>query len=209
MKYKFKVCGMRDPLNIKELSELAPDYMGFIFYRDSKRFAGDLNIADLAGLPEGIKKTGVFVDEELEEVLLTKERYHLHALQLHGAETPIYCAALKNRLSDDTILIKAFGIDSSFNFDVLLAYQGIVDFFLFDTQTEGHGGSGKTFDWTLLKNYVLNVPYFLSGGIGPEHVPVLNKIEDDRFYAIDVNSRFELEPALKDIDLLKDFKVRL
>lgn len=103
-------------------------------------------------------------------------------------------------------IIKAFGIDESFDFSRLAVYENVVDYFLFDTQTPDHGGSGKAFNWRLLENYTLKKPYFLSGGIGLENVPDLEQIEDDRFYAIDVNSRFELSPALKDIEKLTQFK---
>ncbi|RZK81266.1 MAG: phosphoribosylanthranilate isomerase [Pedobacter sp.] len=209
MKAKLKICGMKIPENIKRVSDLQPDYMGFIFYSGSKRYVEDLPPAQLLDLPEGVKRVGVFVDETLDEVVRIKENYHLQGLQLHGNETPIYCMSLKSKLSDDTLIIKAFGVDEDFDFASLSSYQGMVDYFLFDTQTPDHGGSGRTFNWQLLEHYTLNVPYFLSGGIGPEQVEELRKIDDDRLYAIDVNSRFETEPGLKDIDKLKDFKARL
>ena len=200
---------MKVPENIVAVAELLPDYMGFIFYKGSKRYVADLPATHLLELPDTIRRVGVFVDESLDELVRLKEYYHLHGIQLHGAESPIYCMSLKSRFSDGTLIIKAFGVDENFDFASLNSYQGMVDYFLFDTQTADHGGSGKTFNWQLLDNYTLNVPYFLSGGIGMEQVEELKKIEDTRLYAIDVNSRFETEPGVKDINRLKDFKARL
>ncbi|MES2455710.1 MAG: phosphoribosylanthranilate isomerase [Bacteroidota bacterium] len=208
MNFKLKVCGMRNPDNIQALAALKPDYMGFIFYDKSKRYAGSLSALFVNGLPAEIKRTGVFVDEEINEVLLSVQEYGLNALQLHGAETADYCRDLKALLPGVEI-IKAFGISEGFNFGSLAAYVSFVDYFLFDTQTPDHGGSGKTFNWKLLDEYNLDIPYFLSGGIGPESLDELTSINDTRLYAIDVNSRFELEPGLKDIELLKDFKNKL
>lgn len=199
---------MRNPDNIQALAALKPDYMGFIFYDKSKRYAGSLSALFVNGLPADIKRTGVFVDEEIKEVVLRVQEYGLNALQLHGAETADYCRDLKALLPGVEI-IKAFGISEGFDFRGLAAYVSFVDYFLFDTQTLGHGGSGKMFNWKLLDKYNLDIPYFLSGGIGPESLDELTSINDNRLYAIDVNSRFELEPGLKDIELLKDFKNKL
>ena len=200
---------MRNPVNIRALAALKPDYMGFIFYHKSKRYAGDLSAAFVNGLPADIKRTGVFVDEEINDVLLYVQEYGLNALQLHGAETANYCRDLKALLPSGVEIIKVFGIAEDFDFGSLAPFVGITDYFLFDTQTPDHGGSGKTFNWKLLDKYNLDIPYFLSGGIGPESLDELTKINDKRLYAVDVNSRFELEPGLKDIDLLKDFKNKL
>ncbi|MNE41306.1 N-(5'-phosphoribosyl)anthranilate isomerase [compost metagenome] len=161
-------------------------------------------------LPAGIRKTGVFVNEELNRVAQLAVLYGLNAVQLHGQEPVKYCIALKGLLADAGIeLIKAFGVDEHFDFNAVTPYSNVVDYFLFDTQTPDHGGSGKTFSWALLDNYKLNKPYFLSGGISLESVEQLKQINDPRLYAIDVNSRFELAPGLKDIDKLKDFKSKL
>lgn len=208
MSLKLKVCGMRDPGNLEQLVSLGPDYVGFIFYGPSKRFVGDLDPELTKQIPAGIKATGVFVDESLEEVVRLTQRYYLKALQLHGKESPEYCVLLKQHLSDIEV-IKAFGVNDQFTFDVLEPYQDVVDYFLFDTQTADHGGSGKTFDWTLLQNYRLQVPYFLSGGIGLEELPMIKAIADPRLHAVDVNSRFETAPAMKNIELLTTFKNQL
>lgn len=210
-KAKLKICGMRKPANIAAVIELQPDYMGFLMYPGSKRFIAGLDPSVVKAIPGAIKTTGVFVDEEPEAVKAAVELYHFKAVQLHGKESPDYCRKLKVALAagnagNPVEIVKAFGIDESFDFSILSAYENDVDYFLFDTQTAEHGGSGKSFNWRLLENYTLNKPYFLSGGIGPEHVQELQQISDSRFYAMDVNSRFELSPALKDIATLTQFK---
>lgn len=209
MKVKLKVCGMKLPSNVKEVAELGPDYMGFIFYAGSKRYPGRLAAEVTRELPESIKKTGVFVNETVEEIAVKIVKYRLDAVQLHGNETPEMVKLLKMILPAEVQLIKAFGIDASFDFSQLNAYASNVDFFLFDTKTPDHGGSGRRFEWELLQGYHLDKPYFLSGGVGLENVDDLLRINDRRLYAVDVNSRFELEPGLKDITKLKDFKTRL
>ncbi len=209
MKRKLKICGMKDPANILEVSALAPDFMGFIFYKQSKRYAGNLSAAVVLKLPQNIERIGVFVNEDLSEVLGIVERFKLSGVQLHGSESADYCAELKSRSAASLLIIKAFGINEDFNFKTLTVYANVVNYFLFDTQTPGHGGSGKVFNWNLLQQYTLEVPYFLSGGISEDHVNELNNINDTRFYAVDVNSRFELEPGIKDFDKLKYFKTQL
>jgi phosphoribosylanthranilate isomerase len=205
MKAKLKICGMKVPDNIAEAVALQPDYMGFILYPGSKRFIAALDASVIRDIPATIKTTGVFVDEDLEIVKNAVERYHFKAVQLHGAESPAYCRELKAVAE----VIKAFGVDESFDFDTLNAYDNAVDYFLFDTQTAEHGGSGKTFNWQLLENYKLQKPYFLSGGIGAGHAAELLQINDKRLYAVDVNSRFEHSAGLKDIVLLTEFKESL
>lgn len=199
---KLKICGMKVPANIAEAVALQPDYLGFIFYPASKRFIGDLDPAIVRAIPAGIQTTGVFVNEELHQVKAAIERYQLKAVQLHGQEDPDYCKQLKV----ETVVIKAFGINADFDFSTLEPYENVVDYFLFDTQTPEHGGSGKTFSWQLLERYTLQKPYFLSGGIGLESVAALKEIKDERLYAIDVNSRFEISAGLKDITQLIKFK---
>jgi len=202
MKAKLKICGMKVPSNIEGAIALQPDYLGFIFYPGSKRFVDHLDAAVVKSISADIKTTGVFVDEKLETVIATIGLYQLKAVQLHGNESPEYCASLIGKAE----VIKAFGISETFDFNRLKAYEGKVDYFLFDTQTPGHGGSGQTFNWQLLDKYTLQTPYFLSGGIGLENAAELMGITDARLYALDVNSRFELAPGLKDIDLLNQFK---
>lgn len=208
MVFKLKICGMREPDNIAGVADLQPDYMGFIFYPGSKRYVADLQPAVLEELPKSVKPTGVFVNEDPDTVIRLAKTYKLAALQLHGSESPDYCRKIKEALPD-TEVVKAFGVNNEFKFSDLTEFNEVVDYFLFDTQTESHGGSGKVFDWRLLANYTGNKPYFLSGGIGIEQAEALNSINDNRLYAIDINSRFELEPGLKDLERLKEFKKTL
>jgi phosphoribosylanthranilate isomerase len=210
MKAKLKICGMKEPANILEVARLEPDYLGFIFYKGSKRYVDGLTPAFVKDLPSSIKRVGVFVNEDLTKVAELAELYGLDAVQLHGEESAVYCVELQNLLAQNgTQLIKAFGIDEEFNFALLEVYENTVDFFLFDTKTPQHGGSGRTFQWSVLANYKLDKPYFLSGGIGNEHVSDLQQVGDPRLFAIDVNSKFELAPGIKDIEKLNDFKKRL
>lgn len=207
MQHQLKICGMLQPGNIAAVADLQPDYLGFIFYKGSKRYAGGVSPEVLSTLPSAIKKVGVFVNEELEILLDVVARYSLDAVQLHGAEGPDYCRLLVSKLQGREIkLIKAFGVNEYFDFKTIEAYKGIADYFLFDTQTPDHGGSGKKFNWQLLEKYTLDVAYFLSGGIGLESADAVRNIQDPRLLAIDVNSKFEVEPGLKDVDQLIAFK---
>ncbi len=201
-----KVCGMREARNISQLAELGIDYMGFIFHKPSKRFFGYPDKDFLAFLPNSIKKTGVFVNEDAEEIVDKVIRYNLDAVQLHGEETPEFCMQLQTlaslRSGCKIIIIKAFGVFKGFEFNHLQAFCPNVDFFLFDTKTSGHGGSGISFDWTILGDYNLETPYFLSGGLSPENISEVN-FKDDRLYGLDLNSKFETEPGIKDIEKLR------
>ena len=197
---KIKICGMRDAENIRALSEFHPDYMGFIFYPVSKRYAGDMDADAVAQIPGTIKKTGVFVNGSLQVITDTADSYKLQAVQLHGNEEPEICRQLS---AHGLEVIKAFGIDDTFNFNTLERYVGAADYFLFDTKTSGYGGSGRMFDWSILDNYKLDLPYFLSGGLNPGNISKLAEINDDRFYAADLNSGFEISPAMKNITELR------
>lgn len=198
---------MRDAENIKQLAILKPDYIGFIFYPKSKRFVTDLDISAINALPSTIKKTGVFVDATYQEIVEKVEKYNLDAIQLHGEESPEFCIKCKQA---DIEVIKAFGVDKDFDFRNLHYYNESADYFLFDTKTDKHGGSGKTFDWEILQQYTLEKPYFLSGGLSADNLAEITGINDTRLYALDLNSRFEVEPGLKDIEKLtsvfKDIK---
>lgn len=205
---KLKVCGMKLAANIAAVAELQPDYLGFIFYMQSPRFISDVSAELIKYIPSQIKTVGVFVNEDLETVKKKVNLYQLKAVQLHGCESPEYCAALKITFNSLEI-IKAFGIDEDFDFFVLEAYATIIDFFLFDTKTKAHGGSGKKFDWNVLERYILDKPYFLSGGIDLEHAALIRAIEDSRLYALDINSRFEVEPGVKDVEKIREFKIAI
>lgn len=191
-----KVCGMTDPENIKQLVRLPIQYIGFIFYEKSKRFVGDLNIAEL-NIPSRIKKVGVFVGSPLDEVEHLAKKHELGVLQIHGEESAAYCKEAKERTG--LPVIKAFGVDEAFDFKTLAPYYGKVDYFLFDTKTAQYGGSGERFDWSLLKGYHLDTPYFLSGGIDADSIKTIHSIDDDRLKVIDINSRFEVKPGVKNI----------
>jgi phosphoribosylanthranilate isomerase len=200
---KIKVCGLRDQENIEQIAAMQFDYMGFIFYPNSKRFVGEDFI--MPTISDSIKKVGVFVNAEVEYVLEKTKKYILKAIQLHGDETAEYCTTLKKQLPYDIEIIKAFGVDETFDFIQLKPYESICNYFLFDTKTKDYGGSGHQFSWDILKKYDNTLPYFLSGGIGIEDI---NKIKNStlKLFAIDVNSKFELKPGLKNIELLKQLK---
>jgi len=201
---KLKVCGMKFAANIAAVAELQPDYLGFIFYEKSPRFITEVSAELIKYIPSEIKTTGVFVDEDLEKV---KEKVSLHklkAIQLHGKESPAYCSDLSSTFPTIEV-IKAFGVDEDFEFSVLEPYLNVVNYFLFDTKTKAHGGSGKTFDWMILEKYTHPKPYFLSGGIDLQHASAITEIIDERLYALDINSRFEVEPGLKDAEKIKEF----
>ncbi|MBS1503295.1 MAG: phosphoribosylanthranilate isomerase [Bacteroidetes bacterium] len=191
---KIKVCGMKYPGNISAVAALQPDYMGFIFYSQSPRFVAELDVMEIPAF-----KTGVFVNENIGKVKKLTGKYQLDAIQLHGNESPDYCEVFK----DKVIVIKAFGVDETFDFGTLEPYAGKVDYFLFDTKTSKHGGSGQIFDWSLLDRYKLDVPFFLSGGLSPENIAEVQSINHPQFYGVDLNSKFEIEPGLKDIDKLR------
>lgn len=192
--------------NMKSVADLQPDYMGFIFYDKSSRFFD----TGIPKLPETIIKTGVFVDADLKTVLQTIKKHDLKAIQLHGKESSEYCHKLKGLNIE---IIKVFSIKNEFNFDQLKPYEGIVDYFLFDTKGKLPGGNGYTFNWDVLKDYQSTTPYFLSGGIGLHEVDNLKQFKNSSAskycYAIDVNSKFEIEPGLKNINELEKFKHEL
>ena len=190
---------MRLAANIAAVAALQPDYLGFIFYEKSPRLISEVSAELIKYIPAEIKTVGVFVNEDIEKVKEKISTLKLKAVQLHGSESPEYCAKIK--LSFPAIeVIKAFGIDEDFDFLALEAYLSVVDYFLFDTKTKAHGGSGKTFNWSVLDRYTYPKPYFLSGGIDLEHTTAIKNINDDRLYALDINSRFETEPGLKDAE---------
>lgn len=200
---KLKVCGMRDSGNIRQLLKLQPDYMGFIFYEKSKRFAPELDAELLNDFPSETKKVGVFVNASLEEVKGKVDRYGLDLVQLHGDESVEYVGDL---FAAGIRVIKVFSVGDSFDFEQLKPYKGLVDFFLFDTKGKERGGNGVTFDWELLKAYDQSVPFFLSGGIDNENISALESLKGMNVHAIDVNSKYEIAPGLKDIEELKKLK---
>jgi phosphoribosylanthranilate isomerase len=200
---KVKVCGMKDPGNLKEVSETGPDYVGFIFYPGSPRYIGeDPDRSLFQNVPSRIFKVGVFVDEEPGRVLDIALFAGLDLVQLHGNESPAYCSGMH---SAGLQTMKTFSVGEDFHFDDLRAYLGGCDYFLFDTKSDKRGGSGKKFNWNLLSGYRLDKPFFLSGGIGPEDAGSVSNLSNSRFFGVDVNSRFEMAPGIKDVALLKTF----
>ncbi len=199
---KIKICGMKDPANIAEVSRLSPDFMGFIYFRGSRRFAGELSPGTIAGLPDGINRVGVFVNHPAGEALSVCRRMGFRSIQLHGAEPPDYC----REMGDGGLqVIKAFNIGEGTEFSRLHAYVDYCDLFLFDTAGPGFGGTGRKFDWDRLGEYELDKPFFLSGGIGPPDVRNILGLEHPMLYGVDLNSGFETGPGLKDANLLLAF----
>ncbi len=206
-KIKLKICGMKYPENIQEIAALKPDYLGFIFwYKSNRKF----DLQELPKLDSDIKKVGVFVDATLEEIQQKIKNFQLDAIQLHGKESVAFCSDLKK---EKIKIIKAFSIDSEFDFSQLKAYESVVDQFLFDTKGKLPGGNGTTFDWQILKNYNLQKSFFLSGGIGLTEIDKIQEFLDSDLskycYAIDVNSRFETAAGLKNKIDVEKFKKML
>jgi phosphoribosylanthranilate isomerase len=196
---------MRDPENIRQVGELPIQFMGFIFYPPSPRFAdSDALWLALKELPPRIRKTGVFVSELLETVLRLAEKYALDAIQLHGKETPEDCFRLKTALPDRK-LIKAFPVSTADDLAATEAYATVCDYFLFDTKTSLRGGSGRQFDWQILESFQGKTPFFLSGGLSPNDADRINAWRHPSLCGIDLNSRFEIRPGIKNVELLRTF----
>jgi len=203
-KMKLKICGMKYPENILEVGALLPDYMGFIFWEKSARYCNG-NVPELI---KTIKKVGVFVDQSQEEILEKVEKHNLQAVQLHGHESVEFCSDLKEKLPKKIEIIKVFSADENFDFESINPFENVCDYFLFDTKGKLPGGNGTTFDWSILKKYNSKKPFFLSGGIGMNELKAIEEISKTNLpiYAVDVNSKFEIEPGLKNKNLLSNFK---
>jgi phosphoribosylanthranilate isomerase len=184
---------MRDADNIRELAQLPIDYMGFIFYPKSER-RPDVK------LPQAIKKVGVFVNETAEVIRQKAAEHQLNAVQLHGNEPVKSCVELQETGLE---VFKVFGIDETFDWTTVEPYLSSVDYFLFDTKSPQHGGTGQTFNWNKLHEYPFEKPYFLSGGLSLENIAEAIAFEDSRLIGLDLNSKFEIAPGQKDISTLK------
>ena len=196
-----KVCGMREPENIREVAAMRPDFLGFIFYPKSSRYAeGSIDEALLAALPAATKRVGVFVNAATAAVLEAAAKYHFDLLQLHGHEAPEQCRELQEAGYQ---VVKAFSVDEHFNFDDLIPYENSCDFYLFDTKGKNYGGNGVVFNWEILEKYASDKPYFLSGGLNLQNISGVQSIRH-KPYALDVNSGFELAPGLKDTKAVKE-----
>lgn len=196
---KIKVCGLKNPENIASVAALNPDYMGFIFYKKSPRFIDGLNVEALKNIPANIAKTAVFVNETAENIHKLIGAYNFDAVQLHGDETADFCSLFRDKVS----VIKAFGLTVNFDFEQLKDYINKVDFFLFDAKTDIYGGSGNTFNWLVLNKYNLDIPFFLSGGISLNNIEQVKNINHPQLYGVDLNSKFESSPGVKEISQLE------
>ena len=195
---------MRDPDNIREVIQLNPDFLGFIFYEPSPRYVGN-NLERIREIviPDRIKKVGVFVNEDLGGILLNREKLSFGVVQLHGNESIALCKELQKEGFE---VIKVFSVGKGFDFDQMKNYADSVDYFLFDTKGKYHGGNRTSFDWTLIDGYPFNKPFFLGGGIGIDNLPDISTIENNRLYAVDANSLLESSPGFKDLGKVKLFK---
>lgn len=194
---------MRDFTNIQQVSSLPIQYMGFIFYEKSPRFV----VKTIKNaLPTSIKKVGVFVNADIADVVDKVDNFQLDIVQLHGKETPQYISHLKSALPNIGIW-KAFSVDENFDFKTTEAYTNLADIFLFDTKTPQYGGAGVKFDWQILEHYQGNTPFMLAGGITENDVEPILKLKSriPQLHGLDLNSKFEIEPALKDVEKLKRF----
>ncbi len=198
-----KVCGMRDEQNLSNLIEIQPDFIGLIFHEKSPR---NVEKCTKTTIPKEIGTVGVFVNETEGFVLDKINEFDLKYIQLHGSESPHFCKNIK-RLNRK--VIKAFNIHSKFDFSELDEYAPYCDYFLFDAFGKNAGGNGITFDWKLLDNYKGETPFLLSGGIDSEMAESLKKINHPMYKGVDINSKFEITPGLKNIEKIKTFKNEL
>jgi phosphoribosylanthranilate isomerase len=206
MELKIKICGMKEPGNIREISGLNPDYMGFIFYPGSKRYAGNLPPEALVNLADTVDKVAVFVNAPREEIISTCRAYSIRILQLHGDEPPAYCRSF---MEEGFRVIKAFRIGRSMDVGGMERYAKSADMFLLDTSAEGFGGTGKKFDWQHLARYHSPVPFFLSGGIDPGDAGRIMEMDIPQLHGVDLNSRFEIRPGVKNKNDLETFIRRI
>lgn len=196
-----KVCGMREAENIRAVEALGVDWMGFIFWEHSSR-----NVCQRpAYLPTRAKRVGVFVDASLDVVCQHVEAFGLDVVQLHGSESPTFLRDLRKALAGDVLIVKAFSIATRDDLLQTSLYEGLADYFLFDTKAQLVGGNGRKFDWTVLAHYDGSTPFLLSGGICPDDASRLSAFSHPRLAGIDLNSRFEISPAQKNVELLKQF----
>lgn len=197
---KIKICGMKYPENIKAIQNLKPDFLGFIFYEKSARYINQDRLFDQVVIDEAIKKVGVFVNKPTAEILAMVGWHGLQFVQLHGDES---IDDVKKIAAAKVKIIKAFQITEGFDWSKINEYAPFASYFLFDTATKSYGGSGKKFNWDLLKKYKNETPFFLSGGIKVEDIQKIKALDHPQLYAIDLNSKFEKAPGIKDAQLVK------
>ncbi len=201
-----KVCGITQLKQLQQLDGLDIDFAGLIFYKDSPRYVGDkIAAADLKNSDFDLKKVGVFVNADYDEIMQVVEDYGLDVVQLHGDESPDLC----EELSEEVEVIKAFKVkDSKVSIDEMVAdYDEVCDYYLFDTaSSELEGGTGKQFDWKVLSKAKIEKPFFLSGGIGVDDIAKVKAFKHPDYYAVDINSKVEKEPGVKDMGLVLQFR---
>lgn len=203
---RIKVCGMTQIEQVHQLPELGATFAGFIFYPKSPRYVFRyLTSAELKRV-NTINKVGVFVNASVEEVLLMVDECRLHMVQLHGDESPKYC----ERIADYVSVVKAFRLSDNDSIEWMIRpYMDVCDMFMFDTMGAGYGGTGKKFDWNILRGSTIGKPFFLSGGIQPDDTQALRRFEADpvarALFAVDINSQFETSPGIKDLGKVRKF----
>ncbi len=202
-----KVCGMREPQNVADLLALQPNFMGMIFYPKSSRYVAEpQQIAQMTHATQ-TKLVGVFVNEPFESIAQKVTDLQLDYVQLHGNETVDFARQVK---ALGVGVIRAVSVSSATDFgNISREYETIADYMLFDYKCSGYGGSGNKFDWSLLNLYTLNLPFLLSGGICADDALAINQINHPQFAGIDLNSKFETAPALKNVSLLSHFFAQL
>lgn len=203
---KVKICGMREASNIADTALLHPDFMGFIFYMPSPRNCIGMRPEILSSLPDDIEPVMVSVDMTEDELLGIAYNYKFHTVQLHGNESPDMCRRLRGK---GLTVIKALGIDSKESLESIRKYEEAANILLLDTSTPSKGGSGKKFDWSILDGYDSDTPFILSGGIGPDDAESILSFKHPKFAGIDLNSRFESSPGIKDTASLNRFLTEL
>jgi phosphoribosylanthranilate isomerase len=202
---KIKVCGMKSARNLEQVCALEPDFVGYIFYPGSKRFVGESPDPALFHIPgAGIQKVGVFVNETISFVLGAFESKHLHLVQLHGNESPEYCSVLS---AEGVPVIKA--LDAHTDEALLEEYTEWVSYFLFDTTGPDYGGTGQKFNWDLLRKIHTSLPFLLGGGISPGDAGAVLDLDHAGLLGVDLNSRFEVSPGVKDVEKLKEFMLKI
>ena len=223
-----KVCGMREADNLRQVGELDVDWIGMVFWPESPRFVKQrrarggfypdysplaTKISELGGLPalaaveNKPRRVGVFVDDMPQSIVTRVYNFYLDMVQLHGEESPVMIQNLQRTLVDirPVKVIKTIKVESPEDFAKCKQYEGLVDYFLFHNKCQQEGGSGEKFDWNLLDAYDGNVPFLISGGIGIEDVERIKAISHPKFVGVDINSKFEIEPGLKDVQAVKLF----